>query len=61
MSGGSFIKKTYVFLIIILIINSSRYLTYLIEGNNSLYYISMFILNIIGLVVILISLLFNKK
>lgn len=54
-------KKTITILVIILLLNSSRYLTYLLEGNDSIYYLTMFILNVLGLLAVLLKLFFKRK
>lgn len=54
-------KKTITILVIILLLNSSRYFTYLLEGNDSIYYLTMFILNVLGLLAVLLKLFFKRK
>lgn len=54
-------KKTITILVIILLLNSSRYLTYLLEGNDSIYYLTMFILNVLGLLAVLLNLFFKSR
>lgn len=40
-------NKLYIFLILVLALNTLRYGTYLFEGDQSLYYIAAFIINLI--------------
>jgi len=45
-------KKMYIFLMIILGINTLRYGTYLLEGDTSFYYFILFLINLIALLLI---------
>lgn len=47
-------KKTYIFLIIVLAINTLRYGAYLLEGDTHLYYVIMFLINLIAVFIIFI-------
>lgn len=46
--------KVFVFLLIVLGINSLRYGTYLLEGSTSIYYSVCFALNVLSLLAIII-------
>ncbi|CAD2079689.1 hypothetical protein PHPI107946_07715 [Phocicoccus pinnipedialis] len=51
-------RKTYLFLLIVLFLNSIRYSGVLLEGNSSLYFIIFFIINLSAFIILLI---FNNK
>lgn len=51
-------RKTYLFLLIVLFLNSIRYAGVLLEGNSSLYFIIFFIINLSAFIILLI---FNNK
>lgn len=53
-------KKTHIFLVIVLAINTLRYGTYLLEGNTHIYYIIMFLANLIAMLFVIIS-RWNRK
>ncbi|MGM0896504.1 MAG: hypothetical protein ACQEV0_01315 [Bacillota bacterium] len=53
-------KRTHIFLVIVLAINTLRYGTYLLEGDTHLYYIIMFLANLIAMLFVIVSRL-NKK
>ncbi|MFD2913364.1 hypothetical protein [Jeotgalibacillus terrae] len=52
-------SKIDILLIILLTLNAGRYLTYLLQGSASTYYIIMLVLNIVGLLIV--GLTFMKK
>ncbi len=54
-------KKTHIFLVIVLAINTLRYGTYLLEGNTHIYYIIMFLANLIAMLFVIISRLNRKR
>ena len=54
-------KKTHIFLVIVLAINTLRYGTYLMEGDTHLYYIIMFLVNLIAVLFVIISRWNRKK
>lgn len=53
-------KKTHIFLVIVLAVNTLRYGTYLSEGDANIYYIIMFLANLIAMLFVIISRM-NKK
>ncbi|MGF2616259.1 hypothetical protein FZC84_00570 [Rossellomorea vietnamensis] len=54
-------RITFSIVIIILLINAGRYSSYLLEGSSSIYYLSMFLLNIAGLITMLVQLYYSYK
>lgn len=54
-------KKTHIFLVIVLAINTLRYGTYLMEGDTHIYYIIMFLINLIALLFVIVSRLNRKR
>lgn len=54
-------KKIHIFLIIILAINTLRYGSYLLEGDIYIYYIIMFLANLIAMLFVIISRLNRKR
>lgn len=54
-------KKTHIFLVIVLAINTLRYGTYLIEGDTNIYYILMFLANLIAMLFVIISRMNRKR
>ena len=54
-------KKTHIFLVIVLAINTLRYGTYLLEGDTHIYYIIMFLANLIAMLFVIISRLNRKR
>ncbi|WP_113927993.1 hypothetical protein [Bacillus sp. P14.5] len=48
-------RTTFSVVIIILLFNAARYSSYLLGGSSSIYYLSMFLLNIAGLITIVLS------
>lgn len=54
-------RKLTIFLFAILIINTARYSTYILEGNSSVYYIVMLILHILALLYLIIYNLAEAK
>jgi len=53
-------KKTHIFLVIVLAINTLGYGTYLLEGNTHIYYIIMFLANLIAILFVIFS-RWNRK
>ncbi|RLJ91261.1 hypothetical protein DFR62_1421 [Planococcus citreus] len=53
-------KKTHIFLVIVLAVNTLRYGTYLMEGDTNIYYIIMFLANLIAMLFVIMSRM-NKK
>ena len=53
-------KKIHVFLIVVLLINTIRYGSYLLEGDTHIYYIIMFLANLIAMLFVIIS-RWNRK
>ena len=53
-------KKTHKFLVIVLAINTLRYGTYLMEGDTHVYYIIMFLANLIAMLFVIFS-RWNRK
>lgn len=53
-------KKTHIFLVIVLAINTLRYGTYLMEGDTHVYYIIMFLANLIAMLFVIFS-RWNRK
>lgn len=47
-------EKIYLFLLIVLFLNSIRYAAVLLEGNSSLYFIVFFIINLSAFIILLI-------
>lgn len=59
MNGGGLVgNKTFVFLLAVLLINTLRYTTYLLEGTIGIYYLVMLSINILALI---FTLSFRKK
>ncbi|MGD7044790.1 hypothetical protein [Jeotgalibacillus proteolyticus] len=54
-------RKVYLALLFVLGLNTSRYLTYLLEGDGSNYYGSMFILNAVSFLGVIIYIFFTKN
>lgn len=54
-------KKTHILLVIVLAINTLRYGTYLIEGDTNIYYILMFLANLIAMLFVIFSRMNRKK
>ena len=54
-------KKTYIFLVVVLAINTLRYGTYLLEGDTHIYYVLMFLANLIAMLFVIVSRLNRKK
>ncbi|AUD15010.1 hypothetical protein CXF77_17490 [Planococcus sp. MB-3u-09] len=54
-------KKTHIFLVIVLAINTLRYGTYLMEGDTHIYYIIMFLINLIAMLFVIVSRLNRKR
>ncbi|ALS75849.1 hypothetical protein AUC31_11895 [Planococcus rifietoensis] len=54
-------NKTHIFLVIVLALNTLRYGTYLMEGDTHLYYIIMFLVNLIAVLFVIISRWNRKK
>lgn len=54
-------RITFSIVIIILLINAGRYSSYFIDGSDSVYYLSMFLLNVGGLITMLMQFYFSRK
>ena len=54
-------KKTHIFLVIVLAVNTLRYGTYLIEGDMHIYYILMFLTNLIAMLFVIVSRMNRKR
>lgn len=54
-------KKTHIFLVTVLAINTLRYGTYLIEGDTNIYYILMFLANLIAMLFVITSRMNRKR
>lgn len=48
-------SKMFVLLLVILVINTLRYGSYLLEGSTSTYYLLFFSLNLLALIVVILS------
>jgi hypothetical protein len=54
-------KKTLAILFIILSLNAVRYLTYILEENDSVYYVGMFLVNLIAIMGVIIHFYSQKN
>ncbi len=54
-------NKIYIYLIIILVLNSFRYISYLLEGSTIPYNIIMLCLNVLGLLFCVYSIVKSRK